>query len=312
MVQGSMQRVAASGPRSGVNSPLVPDLARIAAYPDAFEAFYREHLVAVKRFVARRVDDPHLAADLTAEVFLAAIDSASSYRPDRGAPAAWLVGVARHVLAKELHRQTRERRIADRVSGQRLLDPDSFARIEEQIDAEREARKLYSALAALPLRERELMVGVALDGPTVTAAAAVGGVPPGAARVRLPRGRARLHKHVKLPDRARMTGAELAPALRTSHSSDPPPHSLEPRSGLPVDIERSHVSACFERATTTTCRGGFAPTGTRKTGRSLVTSKSAETGLRLPAGSLSRECPMVKRHASTSGRTVERSRCRWC
>ena len=138
--------------------------------------------------------------------------------------------MARHVLAKELHRQTRERRIADRVSGQRLLDPDSFARIEEQIDAEREARKLYSALAALPLRERELMELVALDGLNVTEAAAVLGVKPGAARVRLHRGRARLHKHVKLPDRARMTGAELAPALRTSHSSDPPPHSLEPRS----------------------------------------------------------------------------------
>ena len=28
-----------------------------------------------ERFVARRVSDPHLAADLTAEVFLAAIDA---------------------------------------------------------------------------------------------------------------------------------------------------------------------------------------------------------------------------------------------
>ncbi|GAB3047066.1 sigma-70 family RNA polymerase sigma factor [Intrasporangium mesophilum] len=179
-----------------MNSFRDPDLARIAADPDAFEAFYREHLVTVRRFVARRVEDPHLAADLTAEVFLAAIDSASSYRPDRGAPAAWLVGVARHVVTKEFRRQARERRIAGRVSGRRLLDSDSITRIEEQIDAERDARNLYSALAALPRRERELMELVAIDGLSVTEAAAVLGVKPGTARVRLHRGRARLQKHI--------------------------------------------------------------------------------------------------------------------
>jgi RNA polymerase sigma-70 factor (ECF subfamily) len=45
--------------------------------PDAFEAFYRAHIELVRRFVARRVSDPHLAADLTADVFLAAIDAAA-------------------------------------------------------------------------------------------------------------------------------------------------------------------------------------------------------------------------------------------
>jgi hypothetical protein len=49
----------------------------IATDPDAFERFYREHVEAVQRFVARRVDDPYLAADLTADVFVAAIESAA-------------------------------------------------------------------------------------------------------------------------------------------------------------------------------------------------------------------------------------------
>lgn len=49
--------------------------------PDTFEAFYREHIEAVQRFVARRVDNPQLAADLTADVFLAVIKHADSYRP---------------------------------------------------------------------------------------------------------------------------------------------------------------------------------------------------------------------------------------
>jgi DNA-directed RNA polymerase specialized sigma24 family protein len=49
----------------------------IATDPDAFERFYREHVEAVQRFVARRVDDPYLAADLTTDVFVAAIESAA-------------------------------------------------------------------------------------------------------------------------------------------------------------------------------------------------------------------------------------------
>src|SRR3954467_15399521 len=103
---------------------------QIAHDPAAFEAFYREHVETVQRFVARRVADPHLAADLTAEIFLAAVDSALSYCPERGVPQAWLIGVARHVVAGEFRRQSRDRILAGRISGRRLLDPDSLGRIE--------------------------------------------------------------------------------------------------------------------------------------------------------------------------------------
>jgi Sigma-70 region 2 len=47
----------------------------------AFEEFYREHFDLVLRFVTRRVGDADTAADLTAEVFLAALDGASA-EPD--------------------------------------------------------------------------------------------------------------------------------------------------------------------------------------------------------------------------------------
>ena len=38
---------------------LYDPLTSIGRDPDAFEAFYRDHLEAVQRFVARRVSDPH-------------------------------------------------------------------------------------------------------------------------------------------------------------------------------------------------------------------------------------------------------------
>src|SRR6476661_3864363 len=102
------------------------DLRRIAHDPEAFEAFYRAHVEDLQRFVARRVGDPHLAADLTAEAFLAAIDAAPGYRPERGAPGAWLFGIARNVVAAEHRRAARERRANARVQGRRLLDPDDL------------------------------------------------------------------------------------------------------------------------------------------------------------------------------------------
>lgn len=180
-----------------VNPPDPPDVGSIATDADAFEVFYRDNLEAVRRFVARRVADPHLAADLTAEIFLAAVESASSYRPDRGAPVAWLIGVARHVVATEFRRQSRDRAVVRQISGRRLLDADSLGRIEERIDAERETRRLYRALASLPRRDRALMELVAIDGLSIIEAAAVLGVKPGTARVRLHRSRARIHAQLQ-------------------------------------------------------------------------------------------------------------------
>jgi RNA polymerase sigma factor (sigma-70 family) len=136
-----------------------------------------------------RSPDPHLAADLTADIFLAAIDGASGYREDKGAPAAWLHGIARNMLAGEVRRQVSERRATHRIAGRRLLDPDSQARIEERIDAEQQTRALYNAIAQLPGRDRALLELVAVDGLSVSDAAAVLGVKPATARVRLHRAR---------------------------------------------------------------------------------------------------------------------------
>lgn len=168
------------------------DVRAIATDPDAFEAFYREHLDVVRLFVARRVHDPHAAADLTADVFLAAIDAAPTYRADRGSPAGWLTGVARNVVAAEVRRRVRHQRTVRRLAGLPSLDDDSLQRMAERIDAERESRRLYAALASLPERDRSLLELVAIDGLSVSEAATVLGLRPGTARVRLHRARARL------------------------------------------------------------------------------------------------------------------------
>jgi len=170
----------------------VSELAEIASSPEAFERFYRENVEGVQRFVARRVDDPYLAADLTADVFVAAIESAGSYTRRRGEPVAWLFGIARNVVADEWRRTAKERRTTERIRGRDLVAEDDLAAMHERIDGESAARALYYELDGLPEGERAVLELVAIDGISVDAAGRAHGISGVAARVRLHRARRRL------------------------------------------------------------------------------------------------------------------------
>jgi RNA polymerase sigma factor (sigma-70 family) len=172
-------------------------ITRIAHDPVAFEQFYRANVEHIQRFVARRVNDPQLAADLTADVFLAAIDAAPGYDPELGEPTPWLFGVARNVVASGLRRVGREHDARMRFAGHRLLDEDDFERMAERIDAQAAARELYPAIANLPEGERTILELVAIDGLSVAQAASVAGVRPATARVRLYRARRAVRSHMQ-------------------------------------------------------------------------------------------------------------------
>jgi len=167
-------------------------LDQVGSDPDAFEEFYREHLDAVERFVARRVADRELAADLTADIFVAVIESAENYRVERGSPLAWLFGVARLVVSSERRRKGRERNATARLLGRRLLDEEDAARIDERLDAEAQSRRLYQAMDHLSEGQRAVLELVAVDGLSLGEAAAALGIRPLAARARLHRARARM------------------------------------------------------------------------------------------------------------------------
>lgn len=159
---------------------------------DAFEAFYREHLGFVRTYVARRVGDAHTAADLTADIFLAAIESAHRYTEARGSRAAWLAGIARNVVADHHRKNARELRAVTRVSGRALLDDVSVERINQRLDAERATRQVYRSLQTLPAKQRAVVELVAVDGLSLTEAAAALGITPANARTRYHRARIRL------------------------------------------------------------------------------------------------------------------------
>jgi RNA polymerase sigma-70 factor (ECF subfamily) len=175
---------------------------------DIFEVFYREHVDGIERFVSRRVGDRESAADLTAEIFLAAIDSAHRYQAKLGTPKAWLFGIARiHVAGYARHRD-RQRAGEERLRGSALLDEDDVARWDARIDAAAQSRLLYEAMDALPEAERAVLELVALDELGLTQAAAAAGVRPVTARVRLHRARRKLRAELAAADASSPTEEE--------------------------------------------------------------------------------------------------------
>src|SRR5262245_27704476 len=114
-------------------------VATISEDPDALETFYREHVGAVAAFVARRVSQPDVVADIVSNTFLAAIRGAHTFDSSRSptTPRYWLLGIARREVANQLTADGRARTLAVRVSGRRRPSEDELEHIEELIDAQR-------------------------------------------------------------------------------------------------------------------------------------------------------------------------------
>lgn len=69
-------------------------LAAAGVDPAAFASFYDRYESLIVGYFVRRTGDPELAADLTAEVFAAALGAAHRYRARSPSAAAWLFTIA--------------------------------------------------------------------------------------------------------------------------------------------------------------------------------------------------------------------------
>ena len=157
-----------------------------------FRAMYDAHFSAVLGYALRRTGQQADAADVTAETFLVAWRRYDDAPPGDGRP--WLFGIARHVLANH-HRSGRRRdrlgaRLRDALSspdGPRQVTPDPAPGVAER-------DRVRRALTRIGPDDRELLMLVGWDGLTPTEAAAVIGLKPGTARMRLARARVRVQE----------------------------------------------------------------------------------------------------------------------
>jgi RNA polymerase sigma factor (sigma-70 family) len=167
--------------------------------PAAFEEFYRRHVDRVIGFATRRVREPADVADLVASTFVTVLTSADSYDASRGEPTAWLLGIMSRLIANGHRRRGRERAATQRLAGRIHLDADDIDRLEDRIDAARQAPAMLTALGQLKPRAREALLLVGADDLTPTEAAAVLGISAPAFRMRLTAARRALTKAMQTP-----------------------------------------------------------------------------------------------------------------
>ncbi|MBS1877900.1 MAG: sigma-70 family RNA polymerase sigma factor [Actinobacteria bacterium] len=133
-------------------------LAATRRQPEAFAAFYRRHEKAMLVFFLRRCAGAEVAADLTAEVFTAALGSARRFRPGAAPAVAWLYGIARNKLASSRSRGRVEERARRRLGAEPLVLTDgAIERVEALADAERAAEVLAELLRQLPPEQRQAL-----------------------------------------------------------------------------------------------------------------------------------------------------------
>ena len=137
------------------------------AWSDVFE----EHHVLVFRAVLAQVHNPAVAEDVTAQVFLEALQDIGRYR-DRGKPfAAWLLTIARHRSTDWLRKQRREQVALFREAARTDFESN------ETLPGD-----AYALLQPLTPEQREVVALRFIEGLTLEEVASATGRSPGAVK----------------------------------------------------------------------------------------------------------------------------------
>jgi RNA polymerase sigma factor (sigma-70 family) len=166
----------------------------------AFALLLDRHVERV-RALAGRLLPPHDAEDVTQEALLQAYLGLDRLRN----PAhfgSWLYGITLNLAKMRLRSRAAARLRFGGAENQSAHEPSP----EQALETQELAELVRAALDALPPREREAMLLHYAEGLTSPEMASVLGEQPGTVRVRLHRGRRRLHERL----------LELAPNLRPS------------------------------------------------------------------------------------------------
>ncbi|HWZ54939.1 MAG TPA: sigma-70 family RNA polymerase sigma factor [Verrucomicrobiae bacterium] len=173
---------------------------------DAFLEFYRRHQGGLYRYAVHMCGNPQSAADVVQETFLTLIRYARNYDEKRGAPAAFLFGIARNHLRKLQEKEGRYAPLSDDFG--RTLSADDAYRVNgnghsapkagqaetilEDLEQAQIVKLLREAILTLPDHYREPVTLCDLQGKSYSEAAALLDCPVGTVRSRLNRARSML------------------------------------------------------------------------------------------------------------------------
>jgi RNA polymerase sigma factor (sigma-70 family) len=161
-----------------------------------FAVLFDRHHGAIHRYLSRRAGSV-LADDLAAETFLRAFDARERFDEHRSSEALpWLYGIATNLLRRHRRDEVRGLRAIARAGSRDDHDAD-IEGVAARVDARAQDAALAAALAALPHREREVLLLHAWADLSYDEIATALDIPVGTVRSRLSRGRDRFRRHLK-------------------------------------------------------------------------------------------------------------------
>jgi RNA polymerase sigma factor (sigma-70 family) len=172
--------------------------------PEDFDDLYRRDNGALFRFVLRRVFEPQVALDLTAETFAQAFIGRRRFRGTTEAELrAWLFGIARRQPARYCRRGQAERRAVKRLEIQvPRLTEEEVLEAERLADLDQLRAEVQIALADLSAEHREaLRLRVVEERPYPEVARRLG-TSEQTARARVSRGLRALGEALEIDNRA--------------------------------------------------------------------------------------------------------------
>jgi RNA polymerase sigma factor (sigma-70 family) len=119
------------------------------------EAWYAAHAPAIFSFLARRVG-PHLGEDLTAQVFVEALESWERFDPELGTARAWLFGIATNLMRNQVRHEQRALELFA-LSGIDPVETNPMDAAEARLFAADEWPRVAAALRDLTPIDRDVL-----------------------------------------------------------------------------------------------------------------------------------------------------------
>ncbi len=182
---------------------------------DALRVLYERHAGAMLRLIRRLTADRAVAEEILQESWLAAWQSAGSFRGESGV-LAWLLGVAR----RQAHNRLRKRALPtvelDETVEPAMDGPD----VEDQVLAGMEFDQVVAAVRELPTQLREVLDLVLLERLSYADIAAILDIPVGTVKSRMAQVKRRVSHGTRwASNESRCVGREAAAGA----SADAPP-----------------------------------------------------------------------------------------
>ncbi|HYI24685.1 MAG TPA: sigma-70 family RNA polymerase sigma factor [Thermomicrobiales bacterium] len=148
--------------------------------PAAFAPLYERHAPAIYRFVHRRTGDPDTADDLTAQIFVRAIERIDRYRTRPNATfRSWLFAIARNMVTDTWRRQRPQVQLNPAIDTLTDRDPDpealaiagdEYAALCAVLDTLPDSQRAIVEFRLAGLTTREIMATMGMSEPAVKSA----------------------------------------------------------------------------------------------------------------------------------------------